>query len=137
MDILSHGRACAILNPYYTVFFSSAIQAQLKRLAALFSRYGLFAEDIEPLEGRELGLAVAEGLIELSRRVHFPTTFEEIPGFTPSHIEKVIRAAQNPQLDMKLKNMPIALNSSMVETTMKPVLKAAVHGDFRLIPPIE
>jgi alcohol dehydrogenase len=32
VDILSHGRACAIMNPYYTVFFGPAIQPQLKIL---------------------------------------------------------------------------------------------------------
>ena len=28
IDVLSHGRACAILNPYYTVLFASKIQDQ-------------------------------------------------------------------------------------------------------------
>jgi len=26
VDVLSHGRACAIMSPYYTVFFAPAIQ---------------------------------------------------------------------------------------------------------------
>ena len=36
IDILSHGRACALLNPYYTVLFSPVIQDQLKTVGAIF-----------------------------------------------------------------------------------------------------
>ena len=30
VDVLSHGRACAMTNPYYTVFFAPAIQQPLQ-----------------------------------------------------------------------------------------------------------
>jgi len=133
VDILSHGRACALLNPYYTVFFAPAIQKQLKKLTILFAEYGLIEKSSTELEGKELGLAVAEGLIALSKRVGFPTTLSEINGMSESHIEKAVQAAKNPQLEMKLKNMPVPLTSDMVDEYMRPILEAAMNGDLSLI----
>lgn len=133
VDILSHGRACAILNPYYTVFFSHAIQKQLKHLAELFSRYGLMKQEALSLRGRELGLAVAQGIIALSKRMEFPTTLGEIEGITYAHLKKALQAAKDPQLSMKLKNMPIPLTADMVDEYMAPILEAAMSGNFSVI----
>lgn len=133
VDILSHGRACAILNPYYTVFFSHAIQKQLKHLAELFSRYGLMKQEALSLRGRELGLAVAQGIIALSKRMEFPTTLGEIEGITYAHLKKALQAAKDPQLSMKLKNMPIPLTADMVDEYMAPILEAAMSSNFSVI----
>ncbi len=133
VDILSHGRACALLNPYYTVFFAPSIQKQLKKLAHLFSKYDLMEESSLSLDGRELGLAVAKALIELSKRVGYPTTLGEIEGMSRAHIERALQGAKNPQLETKLKNMPVPLTADMVDEYMKPILEAALEGDFSLI----
>jgi len=133
VDILSHGRACALLNPYYTVFFAPSIQKQLKKLAHLFSKCGLIDESSLSLDGRELGLAVAKALIVLSKRVGYPTTLGEIEGMSRAHIERALQGAKNPQLETKLKNMPIPLTADMVDEYMKPILEAALNGDFSLI----
>ncbi len=133
VDILSHGRACALLNPYYTVFFAPVIQNQLEQLAYLFSKYGLMSKPSSNLSSRELGLAVAKALIALGKRVGFPTTLSEIDGMSKAHIKKALQSAKNPQLEMKLKGMPIPLSSGMVDEYMGPVLEAALSGDFSLI----
>ncbi len=133
VDILSHGRACALLNPYYTVFFAPAIQHQLHRLAELFSKYGLMSSESSSLEGRDLGVAVAKGLVALSKKVDFPTTLSEIEGMDESHLEKALFAAKNPQLESKLKNMPVPLTAGHVNEYMRPILQAALTGDFNLI----
>ena len=133
VDILSHGRACALLNPYYTVFFAPAIQRQLKKLSELFCHHGLIEKTTLNLQGNELGLAVAKGLIELSKRVGFPTTLNEIKGMSDSHIHKALQAAKDPQLEMKLRNMPVPLSSVIVYEYMKPILEAALEGDFSRI----
>jgi len=130
VDILSHGRACALLNPYYTVFFAPAISRQLTNLAHLMERYGLIDKSAASLKDRELGIAVAKGLIHFGERVGFPTTLQEIPGMTENHIHKALEAAQNPQLEMKLKNMPVPLKADQIETYMAPVLWAAFRGEF-------
>ncbi|MFC2161910.1 iron-containing alcohol dehydrogenase [Acidobacteriota bacterium] len=133
VDILSHGRACALLNPYYTVFFAPAIQHQLQRLTELFSKYGLMPAESTALGGKELGIAVANGLAALSKKVDFPTTLSEIEGMDVLHIEKALTAAKNPQLESKLKNMPVPLKASHVDIYMRPILQAALNGDFHLI----
>ena len=133
VDLVSHGRACAILNPYYTVFFAPAVQPQLKKLAALWSKYGLIADEKTRVSGRALGEAVAEGLIALSRRVGFPASLGEIEGMDESRLDKILQAARNPQLESKLKNMPIPLTADLVDEYMHPVLRAALTGDFSLI----
>jgi alcohol dehydrogenase len=133
VDVLSHGRACAILNPYYTLFFSPAIQDQLRQLAELLGKYGLVRKTATAPKGRDLGLAVAQGLIALGKRVNFPTTLGQVADITPAHIERALQAAKNPQLSSKLKNMPIPMAQDTVDIYMRPVLEAAMTGDFNLI----
>ncbi|MGD2245467.1 MAG: iron-containing alcohol dehydrogenase [Candidatus Aminicenantes bacterium] len=133
VDVLSHGRACALLNPYYTVFFAPSISRQLRNLSPLLVKHGLMDKAPSNLEGQDLGLAVAQAFITLSQNVGFPTKLEEIKGMSRTHIEKALLAAKSPELEMKLKNMPIPLTFSMVEEYMGPVLEAALTGNFSLI----
>ncbi|MGB2906613.1 MAG: iron-containing alcohol dehydrogenase [Candidatus Aminicenantaceae bacterium] len=133
VDILSHGRACAIMNPYYTVFFAPAIQRHLKNLAGLLLRYDLIASGVAALSGRELGEAVAQGLMAFSRRVGYPTHLKEVPGMTETHLSRTLEAAKDPQLDMKLKNMPVPLSAGLVDEYMGPILEAAYTKDLSLI----
>lgn len=133
VDVLSHGRACAIMSPYYTVFFAPAIQKQLKIISQVYAKYDLVESKVAELEGRGLAEGVAEGMLKLAKRIGFPTTLNEVTGFVESHIERALAAAKNPQLEMKLKNMPVPLTAEMVDEYMEPVLKAAMSGDFSLI----
>ncbi len=128
VDILSHGRACAVMNPYYTVFFAPAIQGPLKLVAELCREAGYAAPGIENLAGRALGVAVAEALIAFEKKAGVPATLGETPGFTQAHIERALAAAKNPQLRMKLENMPVPLTPEMVDEYMGPVLEAARTG---------
>jgi alcohol dehydrogenase len=74
IDILSHGRACALLIPYYTVLFAPVIEDQLKMAGSIFKEAGYIKEKIEGLSGRDMGLAVAKGMIAFSKDMNFPTT---------------------------------------------------------------
>jgi alcohol dehydrogenase len=133
VDILSHGRACSIMNPYYTVFFAPAIQEQLKLVATILQDAGYTCTDIERLSGRDLGLAVAKAMIAFGQRVGLPTTLGEVPGFSDAHIERALTAAKNPQLKMKLENMPVPLTAEMIDEYMGPILEAARTGNLELI----
>lgn len=133
VDILSHGRACAIMNPYYTVFFGPAIHEQLKILAKIYAQQGFITHDTSDLDARKMAEAVAAAMIKQAQKVNFPTTLGEIEGFSEDHIRKTLTAAKNPQLEMKLKNMPIPLSADMIDEYMGPILRAAVTGDFSLI----
>ena len=81
IDILSHGRACGLMNPYYTVFFAPAIQQPLRLVGRLCKEAGYADATIETLNGRALGVAVAEALIAFEKSVGFPTTLGEVPRF--------------------------------------------------------
>lgn len=134
VDILTHGRACGLLNPYYTVFFAPRIQNQLRDVAPIFKETGFIREDIEKLEGRELGEAVAKGMIGFGKSLGVPTTLKEA-GATEEHVNRILTAAKDPQLKMKLLNMPIPLDLDKgdVERYMKWILKATFTGDMGLI----
>jgi alcohol dehydrogenase len=78
-------------------------------------------------------VAVAEAMFELARKIDFPTTLGEVSGFSDSHIERALSAAKNPQLKMKLQNMPVPLTAEMIELYMGPILKAAKDGNLNHI----
>lgn len=133
VDVTSHGRACGIMNPYYTIFFSPAIERQLREVGVILQKTGFLARKIDGLKGRELGTAVAQGLVDFSKSINSPTTLDELPGFNEGHITRALAAAKDPQLDMKLRNMPVSLSADLVNAYMKPILLAAKTGDFSLI----
>jgi alcohol dehydrogenase class IV len=133
VDILSHGRACAMMNPYYTAFFAPAVEDPLKMVGKIYERAGYTEGSVENLSGRELGEAVAKAMLRLSERIGFPTRLEQVDGFTQAHITKALKAAKNPQLKMKLQNMPIPLSAEQVDEYMGPILEAAKTGDISLI----
>lgn len=55
------------MNPYYAVFYSKAIQKQLKVVGKIFKDHGYTNADVETLEGRDLALAVANAMIEFGK----------------------------------------------------------------------
>ncbi len=133
IDILSHGRACAMMNPYYTVFFAPAVEEPLRLVADVCEQAGYAARGSTRLRGRELGVAVAEALIAFQAKVGIPTRLCDVPGFTLAHVQRALAAAKNPQLRMKLENMPVPLTAEMVDDYMGPILYAAVNGDLTSI----
>ncbi len=128
VDILSHGRACAMMNPYYTVFFAPAVEGPLRLVAELCAIPGADA-----LQGRKLGVAVAEALLAFEKSIGVPNRLCEVPGFTDAHLKRALAAAKDPQLKMKLENMPVPLTAEMVDEYMGPVLQAARNGDLSVI----
>ncbi len=133
VDILTHGRACALMNPYYTVFFAPAVQEPLRVIGKVFQDTGFLSQDPASLHGRQLGIAVANGMFAFARAVGFPTTLGEVPGFSQDHIDRALTAAKNPQLRMKLENMPIPMTADMIDEYMGPILQAAATGDVSII----
>jgi len=133
VDVLTHGRACALMNPYYTVFFAPAVQEPLRAVGKVFREAGFLSQDLTSVQGRELGIAVADGMFAFARAIGFPTTLGEVDGFTQAHIDRALTAAKNPQLKMKLENMPVPMTADMIDEYMGPILQAAATGDVTLI----
>ena len=133
VDLLSHGRACAMMNPYYTVFFAPAIEDALRMVGGIYKDAGFCTADIDNLSGRELGVAVAEAMFELAVKIGFPVRLGDVDGFGDAHIERALSAAKNPQLKMKLQNMPVPLTAEMIDDYMRPILEGARDGDLSVI----
>src|ERR1035438_5136370 len=106
IDILSHGRACALMNPYYTVFYSPAVQAQLRAVARLCTRFGMGAAAMESRSGRALAEAVANALIGLERVVGNPATLGEVPGFSSGHIDRALTHRKSTRLNSSHLGIP-------------------------------
>jgi len=133
IDIMSHGGACALLNPYYAVFFAPTVPGPLKLLGSIARDLGYSRVDIDRTSGRELGVVVAEALVGFLRKAGLPWRLKDVPGFSQAHIDRALAAAKDPQLKMKLENMPVPLTAEMVDEYMGPILEAAASGDLSLI----
>lgn len=132
VDLVAHGTACGIMNPYYAVYYAPAISSQLKTVGAVFEKYG-FAKNIDGLEGRELAIEVANAMVLFGKSVGAPTKLSDLPGFSEEHVHRILTAAKDPQLEMKLQNMPVPMTSDDVDTYMAPIIHAAVTGEMEQI----
>ncbi len=133
VDVTTHGRATAVLNPYYIVLFAEAAERQLGRLAEVFARGGHMKGDWKRLSGRELALSVAGALQGLAAGLGLETSLGAFEAFTPAHIERAVAAAKTPQLAMKLQAMPMPMDEKAVDTYMRACLEAAATGDLRAV----
>jgi alcohol dehydrogenase class IV len=130
---LSHGRACALMNPYYTVFFAPAVEDRVRKVGAIYRNHGFIDGDLDNLSSRDLGLAVARGMVSFNRSIGFPTTLAELEGIDRAVLQKALEAAKDPQLESKLQNMPVPLTRDLVDTYMAPILEAAWDGNLERI----
>ncbi len=130
---LSHGRACALMNPYYTVFFTPAVEERVRKIGDIFKRHGYIDADLDALSAKELGRTVAAGILSFNRKIGFPTTLAEIAGIDRAVLKKILTAAKDHQLESKLQNMPVPLTADLVDQYMGPVLEAAWSGDLTKI----
>lgn len=139
---LTHGRACAIANPYATVFFAPAIEKQLKLIGRVFKGAGYIKEDIEKYSGRDLGIVVAEGIIRLLEKIKFPATFGGV-SVNDGDKKRILTAAKNPQLWSKLDQAPVSLivrdsdgdvnkdrTEDNIDEYMGALVDAIISGDF-------
>ncbi|GHV87172.1 alcohol dehydrogenase [Spirochaetia bacterium] len=133
VDLTGHGTACGLMNPYYAVFFAPVIEKQLRLVGNIFKKYGYISGNLDSLSGKDLGIAFAQGMVAFSKAIGAPTALKDLPRWNDGYIAKILEAAKDPQLDMKLKNMPVPLSASRVDEYMGPIIRAAAGGDFSLI----
>jgi alcohol dehydrogenase class IV len=130
---LSHGRACALMNPYYILFFAPAVEERVRKVGSVFKKHGFTHSDLDTLSSRELGRVVAEGMLAFNRSIAFPTTLKEIEGIDRAVLDRILQAAKDPQLESKLRNMPVPLNGESVDKYMGPLLEAAWSGNLEKV----
>ena len=100
IDVMSHGRACGMLNPYYTVFFAPAVERPLHLVGKIFADAGYTQARLDQLHGRDLGVAIAEAMIAFEQEVGNPYRLQDVPAVTDAHLARALAAAKNPQLKM-------------------------------------
>lgn len=133
VDLVAHGTACGIMNPYYAVFYSPAIQPQLEIVGKILKKHGYVQEDLSHLEGRDRAEAVSRGFIAFGKSLDAPTKLTDLPGFSEMYVQRILRAAKDPALSMKLKNMPIPMTAEDVDDYMEPIIRAAMDGNVARI----
>ena len=106
------------------------MQTPLRAVGKIYQEAGHTQADLDQLEGRALGEAVARAMIQFEEHVGFPAKLSQVPGFSDGHITRALSAAKDPQLKMKLENMPVPLTAETVDEFMGPILLAAKTGDF-------
>ena len=143
---LTHGRACAIADPYVLVFFALAIEPQLRLLGRIFKENGYISEEIENKHGRELSLTVCRGIIKFLKRIEFPTTFGDVGVWIILTGKGSLDAAKNPQLWSKLEQAPVSLivrdtngdvneklTKNNIDVYMGALIDAIISGDLNMI----
>ncbi len=134
VDLMDHGQAVGILNPYYTYFFSNAVPLRVQKLNAILRNSG-YGSDF--CTDESVGSIYVRQMHGFMKKVGAATTLMEIEGFGRTHIERMLTAAKDPQLSVKLKAMPITMDCESVDVHMKSILNAASHGDVSKIITIE
>ncbi len=137
VDVMDHGKATAILAPYYACFFAPAVPDRIARVGEVYQRYGYLdsRHDLASADPGEAGLLVAEGMMHLARTVGFPTSLGQVPGYTDAHEQRVLSAAKDPALASKLQSMPVPMGPDDVDRCMAKILRAARQGDLSVIAP--
>ena len=103
VNVMSHGRACALLGPYYTVFYAPAAEEPLRVLAEAYRQAGLLSASVDRLRGHALGIAVAQAMIAfLARR---PADAARRAGVTPASCGTCWMPPGS--VAPKLENMPV------------------------------
>ena len=135
VDLMDHGKATALLLPYYTCYFAPAVRGKLLRVGRLYAEYGYLdaVVDLDALPDDELGRAVAGGMARLAESVGFPTRLDQVEGFGDEHVRRMLAAAKDPALASKLQAMPVPMRPDQVDRYMGSVLEAARWGDFSLV----
>jgi alcohol dehydrogenase len=72
-------------------------------------------------------------MIAFGKAIRAPTTLAELLRWDDTYVDKILTAAKDPQLDMKLKNMPVPLTAAKVDEYLGPIIRAAINGDLSLI----
>lgn len=129
----SHGIACGLMSPYYTVFYGAAIEPQLKAVAPVLEHYGYIEPTAKSLNGRALAEAVANGFLAFNRAICAPEKLTDLEGFSEADVERMLSAAKDPYLSVKLKSMPVPMTAENVDTYMLPIIRAATDGNLSQI----
>ena len=94
VNLASHGRACAILGPYYAAFFAPAITTQLQLVGEILARHGHLEPAGLGLTGRSWAWRWPRGCSASSSPWGIPRAWENCRALTPHILSKLCRRRQ-------------------------------------------
>jgi alcohol dehydrogenase class IV len=135
VDIMDHGIAVGILQPYYGKYFAPAIPDKIKKVCSIYKKHGYIELpcSIDNLGVDDIGMVYAKTTICFMEKNGLPSCLNHIKQFNYSHIEKMLAAAKNPQLESKLKAMPIPMIPEDIDFKMRLILESAIEGSYQNI----
>lgn len=121
-ESIPHGKATGVMLPYYLVYYAkNPIVVQKLQAIAKFLK-------IDPAKSKNLGLDVAQAMLNWYKSMGFPTKLKDLEGWKENYLEKALKdAGQN---EMKLKAMPNPVPLEKVKDILGPILEAARDGDL-------
>jgi len=132
IDVLSHGRACALLNPYYTVLFAPVIQTSSKCRQQFLRRRD--TSKTPSMSAEEIWACRREGHARFFADMNFPTTLKEqapVGAYRPD----ACRGQESPIEEQTPEHADShGCREGDVDRLMRPILEAAFTGDLSLIP---
>ncbi|MHA1819436.1 MAG: iron-containing alcohol dehydrogenase family protein [Promethearchaeota archaeon] len=122
-SFMEHGKATAIMLPYYIVYYgkNEKVKQKLEPIADL----------LKIKKEGDIGRNVAEALLKWYKDMEFPTKLSEVDGWEDKYIDKAIKDAS--QNAMKLEAMPNPVPLDKVDEVLRPILMAARDGDLSKI----
>lgn len=70
-------------------------------------------------------------MIAFEKSIGAPTKLSDIKGFSEEvHVVRALKAAKDPDLKMKLQNMPVSMTADDVDEYMAPILYGAARGEL-------
>lgn len=125
-DILPHGIASFLMNPYYIMSYRNKITPQLVTLEHILYSLG-FITSLEQ-QTQKRAFAVCKAFQGLLITLNLPTRLKDIQNFSEKHVENIRQSFHDPQLAMKIENMPIHIPESLIDWYVEHVHTAAIEG---------
>jgi alcohol dehydrogenase len=130
---MSRPLVCAILNPYYLVFYSTAIENRVAKIANLFVARGFMEAPETKLSGRELGEAAAEAINKFYRTLKIPSRLSEIPNLDENVCSALLEGARKELSKSSFKQLSVGLTLLNTAKYLRLVYQAAFAGDYPII----
>lgn len=128
----SHSTLCAVLNPYYAVFYSGTTGSKLAKIAEVLSNCGYDAPGSVD-DPRALSESVAEALMQFYRKLKVPTKLSEIPGFDETKLAGLVESATKELARSGFRQLPVELNLINASKYLRLLYQSAFTGDCSLI----
>jgi alcohol dehydrogenase len=129
----NHTLICAVLNPYYLVFYSSAIENKIAKIAEVLKRCGFLSLDANELSLEGLAEAVSDAICDFYKKLNIPSSLSKIESFDENTAAVLREYAKKALVAAGFEQIPVHLDLLNVSKYLRLVYEAAFTGDKTLI----